>query len=66
MPVKTRTKNAAAAIPCPACKSCDIVVLDTRSTHAGTAIRRRRACSCGYRFTTLETITDFHPIDFQI
>ena len=41
---------------CPFCKTGDTSVVDSRPTEAGTAIRRRRTCSCGERFTTFERI----------
>ncbi|MGO1948759.1 MAG: transcriptional regulator NrdR [Mycobacteriaceae bacterium] len=40
---------------CPACRSEESRVVDSRTVEAGAAIRRRRECSsCGTRFTTLE------------
>ena len=41
---------------CPFCKTGDTSVLDSRPTEDGTAIRRRRTCSCGERFTTFERV----------
>ena len=41
---------------CPYCKTGDTSVVDSRPTEDGTAIRRRRTCSCGERFTTFERI----------
>ena len=41
---------------CPFCKTGDTSVVDSRPTEDGTAIRRRRTCSCGQRFTTFERI----------
>lgn len=41
-------------IRCPACGKAETEVLQSRKTEAGK--RRRRACSCGARFTTLETL----------
>jgi transcriptional repressor NrdR len=41
---------------CPFCKTGDTSVVDSRPTEDGTAIRRRRTCSCGERFTTFERI----------
>ena len=41
---------------CPFCKTGDTSVVDSRPTEDGTAIRRRRTCSCGERFTTFESI----------
>ena len=41
---------------CPFCKTADTSVVDSRPTEDGTAIRRRRTCSCGERFTTFERV----------
>lgn len=42
---------------CPKCHSVRTGVYDSRSTHSGRAIRRRRQCDeCGYRFTTIEEV----------
>jgi len=41
---------------CPFCKTGDTSVVDSRPTEDGTAIRRRRTCSCGQRFTTFERV----------
>lgn len=42
---------------CPKCGNQDDKVLDSRSSHEGKIIRRRREClGCGYRFTTFEEI----------
>ena len=41
---------------CPCEKKGDTSVVDSRPTEDGTAIRRRRLCSCGTRFTTFERI----------
>ena len=41
---------------CPFCKTGDTSVVDSRPTEDGTAIRRRRTCSCSERFTTFERI----------
>ena len=41
---------------CPICKTGDTSVVDSRPTEDGTAIRRRRTCSCGERFTTFERV----------
>lgn len=44
---------------CPACAALDDKVVDSRTTDAGTAIRRRREClACGRRFTTFERLED--------
>ena len=41
---------------CPCEKKGETSVVDSRPTEDGTAIRRRRLCSCGARFTTFESI----------
>ena len=41
---------------CPCEKKGDTSVVDSRPTEDGTAIRRRRLCICGERFTTFERI----------
>ena len=43
---------------CPFCREKDTSVVDSRPTEDGTAIRRRRLCTCngGMRFTTFERI----------
>ena len=41
---------------CPFCREKDTSVVDSRPTEDGTAIRRRRTCSCGERFTTFERV----------
>ena len=41
---------------CPFCREKDTSVVDSRPTEDGTAIRRRRLCTCGERFTTFERI----------
>jgi len=41
---------------CPFCKTGDTSVIDSRPTEDGTAIRRRRTCGCGERFTTFERV----------
>ena len=44
---------------CPYCEGPEDRVVDSRSSKAGTAIRRRREClRCGRRFTTYEYIED--------
>lgn len=40
---------------CPKCASEDTKVIESRLSHEGRAVRRRRSCfSCNYRFTTYE------------
>ena len=41
---------------CSSCKKGETSVVDSRPTEDGTAIRRRRMCVCGERFTTFERI----------
>ena len=42
---------------CPNCNNEDSKVVDSRSIHQGTSIRRRRECiECEYRYTTYEYI----------
>ena len=41
---------------CPCNKKGETSVVDSRPTEDGTAIRRRRQCVCGERFTTFERI----------
>ena len=41
---------------CPFCKTGDTSVVDSRPTEDGTAIRRRRTCGRGERFTTFERV----------
>ena len=43
---------------CPFCREKDTSVIDSRPTEDGTAIRRRRFCTCngGQRFTTFERV----------
>ena len=41
---------------CSSCKKGETSVVDSRPTEDGTAIRRRRQCVCGNRFTTFERI----------
>jgi len=41
---------------CSICKKGETSVVDSRPTEDGTAIRRRRLCACGARFTTFERV----------
>ena len=41
---------------CSSCKKGETSVVDSRPTEDGTAIRRRRLCVCGNRFTTFERV----------
>jgi transcriptional regulator NrdR family protein len=40
-------------VPCPKCSLRQSHVVDSRGTKAG-AVRRRRQCACGLRYTTYE------------
>ena len=43
---------------CPKCSCNDDKVIDSRSVKEGFGVRRRREClGCGYRFTTLESVS---------
>jgi transcriptional repressor NrdR len=45
---------------CPTCGHEDTKVLESRLSHEGRSIRRRRSCqNCNYRFTTYEKEEDF-------
>lgn len=51
-----------ADVQCPACRSDDSRVVDSRVAEEGTAIRRRRQCvGCSHRFTTFERV-DHAPL----
>ena len=41
---------------CSICKKGETSVVDSRPTEDGTAIRRRRLCVCGARFTTFDRV----------
>ncbi|MCL1815374.1 MAG: transcriptional regulator NrdR [Treponema sp.] len=43
---------------CPHCGNFDDKVIESRTLANGEAIRRRRECTCGYRFTSYERIED--------
>jgi len=49
---------------CPKCGCDDDKVIDSRSARDGGMVRRRRECvSCGYRFSTLESVV---PEDMKV
>ena len=50
---------------CPCDKRGETSVVDSRPTEDGTAIRRRRLCMCGQRFTTFERIQFREIVFFQ-
>jgi transcriptional repressor NrdR len=45
-------------VRCPFCENNDTRVIDSRPTEEGYAIRRRRECDCGKRFTTYEKVEE--------
>ncbi len=48
---------------CPGCKNTDNKVIDSRLSHDGQVIRRRREClGCFRRFTTYERIEEIMPL----
>ena len=48
---------------CPFCATDDTRVLDSRESHEGAVIRRRRECeACRRRFTTYERIEELNPL----
>ena len=48
---------------CPRCSGHEDRVIQSRISREGDSIRRRRECTtCGYRFTTYETVEDFFPL----
>ncbi|MDR2131865.1 MAG: transcriptional regulator NrdR [Clostridiales Family XIII bacterium] len=47
---------------CPFCENTDTRVIDSRPTEEGHAIRRRRECDCGKRFTTYEKVEEIPMI----
>ena len=47
---------------CPKCGADNDQVVDSRATHGGDTIRRRRKClACGYRYTTYERLERHLP-----
>lgn len=60
------TKNSQpheGGMACPKCSARDTIVKDSRPSHGGVAIRRRRACvECSERFTTHETTKRDVPV----
>jgi transcriptional repressor NrdR len=50
-------------VRCPFCAAEDTRVLDSRDSHEGAVIRRRRECEgCSRRFTTYERIEELNPL----
>lgn len=49
--------NSSSQMECPSCGKYDNVVLDTRSTKKGKAIKRRKLCRvCDTMFSTIEEV----------
>jgi transcriptional repressor NrdR len=50
-------------VRCPFCKDPENKVIDSRESHEGSVIRRRREClSCKRRFTTYERVEELTPL----
>ena len=48
---------------CPFCQDTDNKVIDSRESHEGSVIRRRREClQCKRRFTTYERVEELYPL----
>src|ERR1043165_7903823 len=48
---------------CPFCQDTENKVIDSRESHEGAVIRRRREClSCKRRFTTYERVEELTPL----
>ncbi len=48
---------------CPFCEDSENKVLDSRESHEGAVIRRRREClACKRRFTTYERVEELNPL----
>ncbi len=48
---------------CPFCKDAENKVIDSRESHEGAVIRRRREClECKRRFTTYERVEELNPL----
>jgi transcriptional repressor NrdR len=55
--------NIRASMRCPFCKKTENKVIDSRLSHEGHAIRRRREClDCSRRFTTYERVEEVLPL----
>lgn len=49
------------SLKCPECDSICSMVVDSRPNTDNSAVRRRRECKCGHRYTTFETIHAGEP-----
>ena len=48
---------------CPFCQDAENKVIDSRESHEGSVIRRRREClQCKRRFTTYERVEELYPL----
>lgn len=48
---------------CPFCQDTENKVIDSRESHEGSVIRRRREClQCKRRFTTYERVEELYPL----
>src|SRR3982751_5983434 len=48
---------------CPFCNETENKVIDSRESHEGAVIRRRRECEkCHHRFTTYERVEELAPL----
>lgn len=48
---------------CPFCQDAENKVIDSRESHEGSVIRRRREClACKRRFTTYERVEELYPL----
>lgn len=47
---------------CPTCGTMNVVVLETRDGQAGATLRRRRKCTNGHRFFTIEVPETRHLV----
>ncbi|HLL52141.1 MAG TPA: transcriptional regulator NrdR, partial [Myxococcaceae bacterium] len=48
---------------CPFCQDAENKVIDSRESHEGAVIRRRREClACKRRFTTYERVEELTPL----
>lgn len=48
---------------CPFCQDTENKVIDSRESHEGSVIRRRREClACKRRFTTYERVEELYPL----
>jgi transcriptional repressor NrdR len=50
-------------VRCPFCQDPENKVIDSRESHEGSVIRRRREClTCKRRFTTYERVEELYPL----